>query len=346
MDDPWIKERIYAPYKIAALVDVLTDLGYKADQFLAGTGLRLDEVYEPKTRTSISQYFLVCRNALNTTGNHELPFMVGRRLHLSAYGMYGYALLCCPTMRDILDTTQKYHRLATPTLTIRWREEPQSAVWMFSGSVVTQHQDDLNRFLLEQQLTQHVTHLEDLVGPEYAVQKICLPYPAPEHAKLYHDYLRCPVLFSQPDCELHLDAEILDMVPQLANKLTSAMLKATCEQLVGESKTAIGVSGRVYQVLGASAGRFPDMEETARTLGMTSRTLRRRLKEEDTSFSQILDDVRRSFAVEYLRTTRLTTDDIAPLIGFGDGANFRHAFKKWTGTSVSEFRKGEPVCTR
>lgn len=341
MEDPWVRERIYAPYKIAAMIDVLTELGHAPEPFLAGTGIRLGEVHDPETRSSVEQYLLVCRNALRIAAKPELPFLVGERLHLSAYGMYGYALLCCLTVRDILDTTVKYHRLATPTLTIRWREEPGSLIWTFSVPEFTSLHEDLTHFLLEQQLTQHITHLADLVGTSHELQKVCLPYPAPVHAKLYHDHFQCPVMFAQPECELHLDVAVLDMKPQLANRLTADMLKATCDRLIGESKTALQTSGKVYKVIAKTPGRFPGMEEVAKLLNMTSRTLRRRLKDEGYSFSQISDDVRQSFAMEYLRTTDMTTEDIAPLVGFGDGANFRHAFKKWTGKTVGEFRRAE-----
>jgi transcriptional regulator GlxA family with amidase domain len=53
----------------------------------------------------------------------------------------------------------------------------------------------------------------------------------------------------------------------------------------------------------------------------------------------ISDDVRCSLAQEYLRTTQMSTDDIAMLLGFSDGANFRRALKRWTGKAPSELRK-------
>ena len=76
----------------------------------------------------------------------------------------------------------------------------------------------------------------------------------------------------------------------------------------------------------------------ASTLGMTDRTLRRRLQQEGTSFHVIIDDVRYSLAKEYLHTTRMTADDIALVLGFSDTANFRRAFKRWSGMATSQYR--------
>ena len=89
----------------------------------------------------------------------------------------------------------------------------------------------------------------------------------------------------------------------------------------------------------ATPGRLPALNEVADMLHMHERTLRRKLESEGTSFNGIVDDVRASLALEYLRTTKMTTDDIAALIGFSDAANFRRAFKRWTGKAPSDFRR-------
>ena len=86
-------------------------------------------------------------------------------------------------------------------------------------------------------------------------------------------------------------------------------------------------------------GRFDDMETLARKLNTTSRTLRRRLHLEGTSYQDLLAEVRCNLAKEYLRSTRMTTEDIAETLGFSDAANFRHAFRRWTGKNPSDFRR-------
>ena len=82
----------------------------------------------------------------------------------------------------------------------------------------------------------------------------------------------------------------------------------------------------------------PGIDEVARKLNMSARTLRRRLTEKDASYQQILQDVRCQIAIAYLRDTHMTVEDIAGRVGFTDSANFRHAFKRWTGQPPSHFR--------
>ena len=118
-----LNERVYAPYKIAALVEVLGEHGISAQQVLVGSGLKPDRIYDPAPMTSIRQFLVACENAIRLSRDPSVPFRTGKRLHLSSYGMYGYALLSSATVRDFLDLAVRYHALATPTLTMRWREE-------------------------------------------------------------------------------------------------------------------------------------------------------------------------------------------------------------------------------
>jgi AraC-like DNA-binding protein len=260
-------------------------------------------------------------------------------MHLSAYGMYGYALLSSVTMREFFDLGVKFHRLATPTLSIQWREDPDAAVWFFPEQFITAPTPELRRFLLEQQFAQHVTHMKDCIGAECTPIKVFASYPAPDHSDLYPRFLGCPVDFDRSVCELYYPLSVLDRSPQLSHRLTSKILQETCGRLIGSAKISTGVAGETYQILIRTPGHFPGMEEVAEALHMTTRTLRRKLEAEDTSFAEIFSDVRRSLATEYLQTTRMKTEDISALLGFSDAANFRHAFKRWTGKTPGDFRQ-------
>jgi AraC-like DNA-binding protein len=335
---PLLNERLYAPYKIEMLVQTLAEQGIAPEASLQGSGLEVDEIHKPDRLTSVRQYLSVCRNAVLLSKDPGTPFTVGLKMHLSAYGMYGYALMCSETLRDFFNLGVKYHKLATPTLTIEWRADADSAVWVFPDTFTTGPSRELKEFLIEQQFAQHVTHLKDVAGRETVATKACFAYPAPPHASIYESYLGCPCHFDQPDCELYYPAAILDQRPQLAHRLTSTLLQETCDRLIGETKISSGFAGEVYRILMQTPGVFPTMDDAASNLSMTARTLRRHLESEGTTFAQISDDVRCSLATEYLRTTRLSTDDIANLVGFSETSNFRRAFKRWTGKAPSDFR--------
>ncbi len=339
MELPLWNEKRYAPYKVAALVEVLSEQGISQENSLSGTGLSSESLANPETLTSVRQYITVVRNALRLSKTHETPFLTGQRIPLSAYGMYGFALVCSPTIREYFQVAVKYHRLATPLLSVTWREDNDYAAWVFPLDAAVTHPDSLLRFLMEQQLSQMATHLRGVVeGDGYGPVRAALSYSAPSYTRLYERFLGCPVRFGQPMSELVYPKALLSAKPRMAHRLTSKLLQDTCDRILGEVKTSTGVSGEVYQIIASTPGHSPSMGDVARRIGTTVRTLNRKLSAEETSFTQILDDVRCNFASEYLRTTKLSIDDIAELVGFSDAANFRHAFRRWTGSTPAHYR--------
>src|ERR1700757_4386134 len=81
--------RHYPPYKLSVLAEVMTDHGFAKEAVLQGTGLDARSVDDPKTRTSVDQYLKACANTVRLTDDPNIPLLVGKRMHLSAYGAYG-----------------------------------------------------------------------------------------------------------------------------------------------------------------------------------------------------------------------------------------------------------------
>ena len=340
---PLADERVYPPYKIASMVDTLAESGIPAAQALARTGLRADDLHGIALKTSIRQFMTVCRNGIVASpGDASLPFRAGTRMHVSSYGMYGYALLCCQTLREVTQLAVKFHRLATPTVTLRFREEDGEAVWSFDEVAGLDTGDALYRFLVEFQYGIHQTLARDMLGPEFALSRLRMRCARPAnraHVALYRQFFGVDCEFDQPCNELRYPAVQLDQPAAYRNPITVAMAAEVCERMLLEAKTAGGVTRRIYNLLMEEPGRFDDMEALARKLNTSSRTLRRHLTTQGTSYKEILDDVRSHLAKEYLRTTRMSIDDIAGTLGFSDAANFRHAFRRWTQKSPSDFRR-------
>lgn len=335
---PLLNHKIFAPYKVATLIDTVAACGISAETVLARTSLSLDEVRNPHTLTSVRQYLMACDNIISAGAGLETAYAVGSRLHLSAYGMYGYALMCSPTMREFFEFAVRYHVLATPTLRLGWRLEGDLAIWEFTEIYSDVMSNDLRNFLIRQQMMQNFTHMRDVAGPDCTPLRALFGLTGP--GKIVNDerMLGCPCNFDQSVHELHYPVSILDQAPELGNRLTRAMLEETCDRLIGQARMTSGLAGEVYQLLLLAPNRFPSMESIALQIGMTERTLRRRLNDENRSYADIVDDVRKKLALEYLKTTRMSADDIAWKVGFGDSSNLRRAVKRWTGHTINEIR--------
>jgi AraC-like DNA-binding protein len=95
---------------------------------------------------------------------------------------------------------------------------------------------------------------------------------------------------------------------------------------------------QVKNVLGSFRERPPDLEKVASALQTSTRSLRRALHDVGTSYQELLDELRRTRAEEWVRTTDLTFEQMAERLGFSNVRSFRRAFKRWTGRTPGEFR--------
>ena len=100
-----------------------------------------------------------------------------------------------------------------------------------------------------------------------------------------------------------------------------------------------GIADALRRVLVSRPGRIPDLEEAAKELGMSGRTLRRRLQQESTRFQVVREDVQKALALDYLQRSNLSVDEIASLLGYSETPNFYRAFNRWTGRAPGDFLK-------
>jgi AraC-like DNA-binding protein len=338
--DGSVDARVHAPHRIALLVRTGREEGLDATALLAGTGLAPADLDNPDARTSTRQLMRACRNALELGASPSLPFRMGAQISLSSYGLYGYAMLTSPTVRDAMRFAVRYHGLSTPTWRIDMREADGQATWTFRDCLGLHVDDALYRFFYELQLSAHKSLGKDLWDepPQRASRA---RYRRPPHTELYEEWLGHSVEFGQAENQFRFRSTALDTPMPTYRPLTAAMVRDVCDRLLEEAHTALGGLARhVYEMLASQLGRFRDMSEVSRALNTSPRTLRRHLQAEGTSYQRILDDVRCNLAKCYLQDTRMTSEDIATALGFSDSANFRHAFRKWASQSPSEFRRG------
>ncbi|AXM95045.1 AraC family transcriptional regulator [Pseudomonas plecoglossicida] len=180
--------------------------------------------------------------------------------------------------------------------------------------------------------------VSDLLVP-FPSRQLLLPYPAPEHWQCYEPFFDCPVAFGSDVMEWRFDARVLQLPCPNANPITSAMSMGFCQQLVASLPDESDLIETVRLACLSRNGRFPGVEVVAQTLGMSARTLHRRLAEHQRTYQSVLDEVRCALAKEFLQQSDMPMDDLAAQVGFSEAANFRKAFRKWTGQSPGEYRK-------
>lgn len=330
-------EKLHSATKVAALIDALLEAGVPPAEALRGVYLRADELHLPTTRVSLNQMIEACRNAMRLSRDPHLAFKIGLSIHLSTYGMYGYAMLSSTDFRSTMAFAVRYHQLATPLTDIVFEEKGACAAWTIVPLPHPRIDAALYQFVTELQIGIHISLMRDVMGASFTPIRIALASPGSE-TRLTQELVGCPVLVEQPSAQIVLDSAWLDRAPTLGNRATHAEVLEICDRLLDELGRRSGIAGRVREMLIEDIADRPDFETVAKRLRTTERTLRRQLRAQQTSFRELVDELRMQLAIKYLRDTDMTCEDIAPAIGFSDAANFRHAFRRWTGGSPSGFK--------
>src|SRR6516162_5417225 len=162
MEDIGFREKLFSAAKINAVVDVLVAEGATLLDALKGAEVSVADLISPTTRVSRSQLIQCYRNALALSRDPHLPFTIGSSVHLSAYGMYGYAMLCSTDFRRTMDFAVQYHQLATPLATIEFAERDGVGLWAIEPLLHRRIDSQLYRFVTELQVATHISLHRDI----------------------------------------------------------------------------------------------------------------------------------------------------------------------------------------
>ncbi|MFW1678105.1 AraC family transcriptional regulator ligand-binding domain-containing protein, partial [Pontibacter sp. JAM-7] len=179
-----------------------------------------------------------------------------------------------------------------------------------------------------------------LTGQRIPLTRVTFDFPAPEHAREYRLLFPCPVEFDQSVSGFSFPASCLNWpVVQTRNSLREHLHRAPLDWFEKQNYYPT-YTRRVLDALTAEQ-QFHNLqiEEIAHNLAMTSRTLRRKLADEHTSFRDIKHIARRDTAIHLLSLRNLPVGRIAHMLGFTEAASFSRAFKEWTGVTPHFYKK-------
>ncbi len=332
--------RLYGPQRIAAVVATLAEDGIAPAAALAGSGIDESALENAATRICYHQVATVFRNAARLATGPTTAFRAGTRMHLTAYGMYGYGLLSSPTHPDQVEFTLKYNRSMGPVAgPVAFSLQDGMAVYTYEVLLTPDPHDDLYRFALEFAYSAQLTMSRDLYGQGFGFAALHASCDAPAHAGVYPSLFGCPVEFGHRHDEVLIDPAWCGLPRRMPDPVTHAAVRDICQQILADRVHAGSTASLVRRTLVEQMPwRFPTIETMADALSLHPRTLRRRLESDGTTYRDLLSDVRCRLAIEYLRRTRMTTEEIASRLGYSDAANFRHAFAPWTGKTPHEYR--------
>jgi AraC-like DNA-binding protein len=256
----------------------------------------------------------------------------------SSYSVLGYISLNCSTLREAQGMIPIYEKIVGDmgVTTIENKGDFVFQRWncKFSNPLVKRHQ-------VEHVLASWATYSKIFLKFE-APASVWFEHSPPKDKKLVVDYeaiFGCEVLFDQAGSGILLREVLLDVaLPQANEQLLKTLLDHATQVMSGLSQHQT-IMAKVQNLLRLTISeRTPSSSAIAEQLGISGRTLQRRLDEEETSFKDVLNDLRLELAQHYLKNTDFNMDTIAAKLGYGETRSFHRSFKQWTGRTAGSFR--------
>jgi AraC-like DNA-binding protein len=259
---------------------------------------------------------------------------VGLGLHPTSYGIAGLALLSSSTLRHALQIVVEYGALLCLKVRVDTEHSGNEARLVLNNCF------DLTPGLLELcsqlELAKLCTLLRDLSGSRINLVELASPT---ELRPQLEALLGAPVVCGAGRNYLSFDGALLDAPLPQADATTHQSCLRSCNELMATLRRCDELRRKVRGMVLSANGAVPTLSQVAGRLFLSTRTLRRRLEDARTSYQEIVGETRRDLAVGYLTHTTLSTSAIAEILGYSDTANFRQAFKRWTGESPQQYRR-------
>ncbi|WP_422909431.1 AraC family transcriptional regulator ligand-binding domain-containing protein [Pseudomonas sp. MAC6] len=315
-------------------LEFMAEQGHSIEHVLRSAKIPFASV-QPNMGLTYSEYMRLLDEVHVRFGGEGIGLELGNRLPLTALGSFGHAVLASATLGDALRLCERF--------------------WLLYGIGMSFSMDVIDGIcVLDVQLLPLIPERHRQIELEYAltgIYRACV-LMQPElltTSETWFDFAVPPyvdkarlflgtVRYDMPACQIRFPALLLDTPLMLAHPAGQKLAVARCEEeaaLLGRSD----VAGDVLRALKRQGNRYPDFEQVARQLNMTARTLRRRLKEEEASFLELLNSVRRKDAMSLLANPDVDIYQVAEKMGYVDPANFTRAFRQWVGQTPSQYRK-------
>ncbi len=323
------------------LRDVLRSGGVDASKVLALAGIDEDQFNAREATLSPTEVDAFIAAARTITGRDDLGFDLGRRIKSNSHDVLGYGLLSCSSIDEMLRMASRHYHLIVETWTMTYRRWHSGGEALYTPTIAMP--PDTLRFYLETLAVTHHNQLRLLVGTQITGYDIYMSMPKPAHAARYLALAPARFHFEEstvPGVRVVMGADLLDIPLALGDPEVARQIDERCAAMGQRPpRGEVGWGEYVTMVLREARGEQVTLEDLARRVKVSARTIDRHLKKEGLGFRELSDKVRFERACEMLCTQSASITDVALQLGFSDTANFSRAFRRVLGMSPGEYQR-------
>ncbi|WP_458316162.1 AraC family transcriptional regulator [Mycolicibacterium brisbanense] len=329
---------------LVLMLDWAAEFGLTAQQCLAGTKIPPGAVRAPAAEVSGQQELRAISNIVAALGDRPgLGLQAAARYPVTAFGVWGFAILTSPTLGEAIDVAVRFVRLSYAFCTFETRRHGDELSIVIDARSVPR---PIRRFVLERDAAAIPNLYREIFGTPPPPSRISFALPDPGGAVgVYEEMFGAVPEFDDAITSVTLSAQLLNVPLPQASAHTAKLAEQQCRLLLEQREARTGRAGLVRDLLLADPARPPTLAQVAERLSCSTRTLRRQLEAEGTSFRKLLDEVRHHLGTELLQSG-MTVEQVSNRLGYHDVSNFSHAFHRWKGDSPRAYLARQNTTTR
>lgn len=321
---------------VRSLVDSIQRLGFDTSRFLEQEGFDATLLDNPTARIDHAQFDSLQIAAIRFTKTPSLGLQVGITAPIAAYDIVGHLLLTCKTIREALTIFFRFYPLISDGSRSTLVEHGDLATINLS---FTRASPLLNRFRAEFVVCQVARCGQIFVGDQFRPTLVTFEHSQPEYVDLYRHFFQCELKFNHSRTSVTFESRLLD-VPQPHSspslfKMLTEEAERSLEKLSSRNNLATQIEA---MIINEYQGQKPNLERVAKQFNLSSRSLRRHLKQQGHSYGEISDLAQNTVAQRLLSNDDLSVQEVAYRLGFSEPSSFHRAFKRWTGITPQQFR--------
>ncbi len=325
------------PMCVAPLVEHLLRAGELPREVEAALGVAPACLADPSTRLPVSRVFALWAEAARKLGDPTLPARLARDETPDAAHLLGFVAQTAPSVGAALEALLAFGSLHTNSghWTLSTSARSAKLFWHRSGKLSLGH-----RLCNEVVLTRYAGGLRCIVGDARLPLRVWMRHDPGSGRRALEEFFGCKVESGAREDGFAFAREALEAVPPQANRSLWQLVRGMAEdevKRIGARTEAELVRDRLRAVLVRGEEAPPSGAAMARAIGLSERSLRRKLALSHTSFRKLLDEVRREHAALLLEQERSVTE-VAFASGYSDASAFDHAFRRWFGRSPRAYR--------
>ncbi len=316
------------------LAKAIEQKGIDRDSLFAQAGLDPQKLNDPNHRYSSVGMKKLWSLASQQSNDPCIGLKAASYWHPTTLHALGYAWMASASLREALQRTVRYLAIVTTASRLQMDIEGDKVIleFPFQASYIPAVES------MDAAMAVLVRLCRTSYGEGFQLQQVDLVRNAPDCQQQFVDFFQARIAFASGRNALVFDVHLLDKELPTAN----AELVRVNDHIIAEHLAELEKNDVVSQVIRQIIHLLPagsiSERDVAGKLNLSLRSLQRKLATEQTSYKKLLEQTRKELAVQYVRDSRQSINEVTYLLGFSEPANFSRAFRRWTGDSPSQYR--------